>query len=413
MKEDFQTQLSRYAELLIVHGLNIQPGQILNIAAEACHRDFVCLLAEHAYDRGAKFVMVDLGDPRLARIRLLKSSEEDLSFVPRHIPVKFAELLEETGANIRITGSEEPEILSDLDPKKVNSMQLHQRKALRTFYEEGIGKSRVHWTVAAGATPKWGMKVFPGESPESACAKLWQAIFKASRADTPDCLEKWLTHNDNLQRRASFLTAKKIKQLHFTGPGTDLRVLLSEKAIFKGGRDLSPRGVEFEPNIPTEEVFTTPDCRGTSGMVRATRPFFINGKLIEGLELKFEKGEISEFTAREGRETFAEYISSDPGAKKLGEVALVGIDSPIFQMGNIFQEILFDENAACHIAVGFAYRFCIDGGATMTPEQLEAVGCNDSHVHTDMMISSEQVDVNATLYDGSELPLIAKGKWLL
>lgn len=413
MKENFESRLARYAELLVVHGLNVQPGQIVNIGAEVCHRELAYLLAAHAYERGAKLVITDLSEPRLAKKRLEHASESDLQFVPKFVAVKYDEILENTGANIRIVGPEDPDLLSELDPKRVNTMQLAQRKVLRSFYEEGIGKSKVHWTVAAGSTPKWGQKVFPGKSPEEACDALWDAIFKASRADDKNCLENWLTHNAMLQQRAKMLTELQIRELHFTGPGTDLIVGLSDRAIFKGGRDLSPRNVEFEPNIPTEEVFTTPDYRATRGTARATRPFFINGKLIRGLELRFEKGEIVEFHADEGHETFATYIASDVGAKRLGEVALVGIDSPIFQLGHVFQEILFDENAACHIAVGMAYRFCVRGGATMTPEELEACGCNESHVHTDMMISNESVSVAARLHGGKEVGVIENGKWVI
>lgn len=408
---DFHTLLKRYAELIVVHGLNVQPGQIVNIGTEVIHRELAYLVGEAAYERGAKFVLLDLADPRLARKRLDCNSDQDLDYVPSFVPVKYDELLENVGANVRISGAEEPDLFGDVDPKKMNALQLPQRKALRRFYEEGIGKSKVHWTVAAAATPKWGMKVFPGTSPEEGEMKLWDAIFRACRVDKENCLELWAEHNEKLRARAEMLTKRKIRELHFTGPGTDLIVGLSERAIFKGGRDLSPRGVEYEPNLPTEEVFTTPDYRKTSGRVRATRPFFINGKLIEGLSLRFEKGEIVEFHAERGEETFSSYVHSDPGAKRLGEVALVGVDSPIFQMGHIFQEILFDENAACHIAVGFAYRFCIDGGATMSAEELDSIGCNDSHVHTDMMISSEEVDVLARFYDGSELRVIESGMW--
>ena len=205
----------------------------------------------------------------------------------------------------------------------------------------------------------------------------------------------------------------KIKELHFTGKGTDLTVGLSENAIFKGGTDESPRGVPFEPNIPTEEVFTTPDYRVTRGRVQTTRPFLINGKLITDLSLEFTDGEISSFSATNGEDTFREYINSDEGSKRLGEVALVGVDSPVYQSGLVYQEILFDENAACHIAVGSAYKFCIDGGDTMTKEELTAIGCNESTVHTDMMISSEEVDVTAKTYSGETVELIKAGKWVV
>lgn len=409
----FLEKLSIYAELLVVHGLNVQPGQIVQLSTEPIHRQFALLIAEVAYKRGAKFVNIDLGDPRAQKLRVELATEDSLSFVPAFFTAKYNELVDETAANLRLIGMEEPDLLSDLDPKRVNTVRLHQHLAVKRFYDEGIGKSKVHWTVAAAATPAWAKKVYPELSGEEAAySKLWDDIFAICRVDQPDCLAAWDIHNAKLHSRAKRLNQLRLATLHFKGPGTDLTVGLSPKAKFKGGSDLSPREVAFEPNVPTEEVFTTPDYRRTSGYVRATRPFLINGKLIEGLELEFTDGVISSFSASAGAETFREYISSDEGAKRLGEVALVGIDSPVYKTGRIFQEILFDENAACHIAVGSAYKFCLEGGATMSKEQLVEIGCNESTVHTDMMISSEEVDVTGTTYDGATVLLLKQGAWV-
>ncbi len=411
---EFKTYLERYAELLIVHGLNVQPGQIVNLTGEVIHRELLQLLTRAAYKRGAKYVNVDLIDPAQARLRVLDSqNEEFLKFVPAYVPVKFNEVLENHGAVLRLIGSEDPDSLKGVDPHKVNEMQLSIRKSLKSYYEDGVGKSQVHWTVAAAATPKWGKKVFPELSEEEANKALWAEIFKICRVDREDYLEVWQKHDEALQKRAKFLTDLKIEKLHFRGPGTDLQVFLSPKAIFKGGGDIGPYGAHYEANIPTEECFTTPDYRRTAGKVKVTRPFLIHGTMIRGLELTFANGQIVDFKAQEGAAAFEAYIKSDSAANRLGEVALVGIDSPIFQSGRIFEEILFDENAACHIAVGFAYRFCIDGGNQMTPEELEQIGCNDSHVHTDMMISSQDVDVHAFTYANEEHLIIKKGKWMI
>jgi aminopeptidase len=409
---DFHTKLNNYADLLICHGLNIQPGQIIQLTGEIIHREFLLNLLSAAYRRGAKYVNIDFIDPFHVKQRIEScSSEEFLTYVPRFIPVKYNELLDANGAVLRLVGSEDPDCLADLSPQKINQMQLHIRQSLKQYYQEGIGKSKVHWTVAGAATPKWAQKVFPDLSEKEAYQKLWEVIFKICRADQPNCLELWENHNAMLHKRGQKLTKMCIQELHFTGPGTDLKVYLSPKAIFKGGSDRSPNGVSFEPNIPTEENFTTPDCRLTEGKVRVTRPFFVNGKSIKGLELTFHKGIITHFSASEGESTFEAYINSDAGGRRLGEVALVGIDSPVYQSGLVFQEILFDENAACHIAVGFAYRFCLDGGEKMSETELEELGCNDSNVHTDMMISSEEVDVYARSFNGEQIQLIRQGKW--
>lgn len=410
--QNFKESLKLYAQLIVTHGLNVQPGQIVNISAEPFHKDLTILIAQAAYERGAKFVNVDLTDMRLLKMRILQTQEEDLKYVPSYVGMKYAEMVDTTGANLKIVGPEDPDLLSDLDPKKINIQRLHQRLALQYFYDEGIGKSKVQWTVVAAATPAWAKRIFPNLSDQDAYKQLWQNLFSICRVDQPNCLQLWQDHDRILKHRADALNKMEIKELKFKGPGTDLTVGLHQRARFRGGTDQSPRKVPFEPNLPTEEVFTTPDYRVTSGKVQTTRPFLINGKLIKGLNVEFKGGEIVNFTAESGSETFAEYISSDPGAKRLGEVALVGIDSPIYKTGLIFEEILLDENAACHIAIGSAYKFCLENGDNVDSKIATEIGCNESSVHTDMMISSEKVDVTALTYGGNEVEIIKKGAWV-
>ncbi len=403
--------LARYARLLVVHGANVQPGQIVNISGELCHREFALRVAQEAYMAGASSVILDLAEPRLQKFKLDNIKEEYVGFVPKHVGVKFQQILDEQGATIKLLGPEFPLILAGCDTKRVNAERKAFYQSVKSFYEDGIGKSKVHWTIGAVATPAWAKRIFPELELVAAEQRLWEELFKIVRVDREDFLELWQEHNRKLHARSRKLNEMKIQILHFSGPGTDLHVGLNERARFKGGTDTGPRGVEYEPNIPTEECFTTPDYRVTSGIVKATRPFLVNGVLVEGLTLRFDKGEIASFEAQAGAETFREYINSDVGAKRLGEVALVGIDSPIYQSGRVFEEILLDENAACHIAVGSAYKFCIQEGDSLTPEQAESIGCNESVVHTDMMISSEEVSVTAVLRDGGKALLIENGAW--
>lgn len=411
---DFQTKLQIYANLLVCHGMNVQPGQVVNITAELFHRELVQLLVKEAYKCGAKYVNVDFIDPELVRTRVQESKSEDyLTYIPEYIKYKYNSFIDESGCVLRLCGSEDPDSQADLPPTKVNSIQKALRGALKNYYIEGVGKKKVQWTVAAAATPRWAKKVFPELDEDAAYMALWDAIFHICRVDTKNCIEAWEKHQVILHDRATKLDALKIKELHFTGPGTDLKVYLSPKARFRSGNCPSDKGILFEANIPTEECFTTPDYRHTEGTVTVTRPVQVNGKLIKGLVLTFKNGEISHFTAEEGKDHFAAYIGNDPGAKRLGEVALVGIDSPVYQSGRLFEEILYDENAACHIAVGFAYRHCLYGGETMTDEELSNVGCNESSVHTDFMISNDQVDVTATGYDGKKIELIKRGVFAL
>ncbi len=408
---DFKQKLETYANLLIEHGINVHQGQIVNIAGEIYHRELISLLCQAAYRRGAKHVNVDFLDPLLPRYRILDTKDEDyLSYVPKYVTQKYEEFVHEGAAILRLIGSEQPDVLSDLDPKKINTLSSSNFKALKYYYTEGVGKSKIQWTVAAASTPKWAKKLFPEKSEKEAYELLWEQIFKICRADQPNCLELWKKHNEVLQDRAKRLTEMKIRELHFTGPGTDLKVFLNQKAKFVGGGSKGPYG-EFEPNIPTEECFTTPDYRLTTGKAKVTRPVLVNGKLIKGLHLEFKDGKLIHFDADEGKENFAKYVDNDTGARFLGEVALVGTDSPIFQSGKIFEEILYDENAACHIAMGFAYSFCLEGGPKMTQEELAEVGCNISTVHVDMMISNEHVDVDATTYSGKKIKLIQNGQW--
>lgn len=409
----FQEKLANYARLVVRHGMNVQQGQVVSIKGEIIHRDFLYEIARESYLAGAKYVQLDFLEPRLTRLRHEVSSVEDLKYVPKYVTARFDELLEEAAATASVVGQEDPDFLADCDPVRVNTSRMAGYQAAKRFYEEGIGKSKVHWTVVAAATPAWAKRVFPDLPSDQALNRLWEELFRICRVDQPNFLEAWHEHNERLHRRADHLSKLGIRTLHFSGPETNLTVGLSDRARFKGGTDVGPHGVPFEPNLPTEECFTTPDWRVTEGVAQATRPFYLNGKLIEELVMRFEKGEIVEFSAKSGEAVFREYISSDPGAKRLGEVALVGIDSPIYQSGLVFQDTLLDENAACHIAIGSAYKFCLEGGDDLSKEELEAIGCNESSVHSDIMISSDRVNVTAKTTTGDEVTLIESGRWLI
>jgi aminopeptidase len=408
---DLKEQLLRYATLIAAHGLNVQEGQLVQVSSEVFHRPLLDALVSELYRRGAGFVHVELSDPILQRRRIQASRPEFLSMTPAFYTAKFRELVDCTAANLKILGPEFPTYLSDLDPMAVNEVRKAAYQAAKHFYSEGIERSKVHWCVVAASTPGWASRVFPKLPLAEAETRLWEEIFRICRVDKPDFLERWAQHNEVLSVRARKLTGLKISELRFVGPGTDLTVGLSSRAVFKGGADRTPQGTSFEPNLPTEECFTTPDWRRTSGTVRATRPFLVNGTLVRELVLQFKDGAISHFECQEGKAALDSYLKSDEGAKRLGEVALVGTDSPVFQSGLVFEEILFDENAACHIAVGSAYKGCLQGGETMSDAECVEIGCNASSVHTDIMISSEEVDVFANRASGESLQLISKGRW--
>jgi len=405
--------MQRYAALIVRQGMNVQPGQLVNVAGETVHIPLMRMIVEAAYAAGARYVSFETIDPWVRRAHLLNATDEGLDFVPAHFGARHNELTEQHGCQVRVVGMEDPKIYSDIPPDKVSRVLQRERQARARFYEDGINKSHVQWCVVAGVTPAWAADVFPELSADEAVTALWDSLFRLCRVDSPDYLERWRVHSETLHRRCDFLDALGIKELKFTGGGTDLTVQLSPVATFGGGTKPSVDGHHFTANLPTEEVFTTPDWRGTNGVARVTRPVRVNGVKVENLVLRFEAGVITGFEASAGSDSFAALIATDEGAKRLGEVALVGIDSPVYQAGRVFQEILLDENACCHIAVGSAYKARLLGGADMSPEELANVGWNDSVVHTDFMISSEEVDVTAHSFNGRVTPIIVKGQFVI
>lgn len=409
-----RVSLERYAQLIVTRGCNVQPGQFFQIGADAESTDFAVLVAEAAYQAGAAFVNVDLSDDRIQRARILRSvKEEFLDHVPSHIPVRFDEMIESRGAVVRLIGPKDPNVLSGMPADKTNRVRLAGHQAAKRFYSEGIGLSAVQWCVAAAATIGWAESIMDDVQGEKARQCLWNELLQIVRADKEDVFERWTDHVAHLKERSRRLNDLNLSTIHFAGPGTDLTVGLSPLARFAGGGAQSQREVEFIPNLPTEEVFTTPDWRLTEGVVRVTRPFVVNGELVKDLVMTFSSGELVDFDASEGADALTAYVDSDPGARRLGEVALVGTDSPIFQNGRVFKEILLDENAACHIAVGNAYKSCLLDGESLSPEKLEEIGCNSSSAHTDMMISDESVQVIGRSADGSEHEIIRQGAWVL
>ncbi len=403
-------RLDRLAAVAVHTGLGLAPGQELVITASVDALPLVRRITEHAYRGGATLVTTFLSDDEatLARYRYAPDASFDLA--PSWLQDGIAEAFRRGAARMAIAGAN-PSLLAKEDPEKVGRANRAASKAGRPAMEL-ITRHTINWTIVAAATPAWAAAVFPGESEELAMARLWDAIFAASRVDAPDPVAAWKEHDAGLRRRAAFLNERRYAALQYRAPGTELRIGLAEDHIWLGGGTTAGNGVDCIPNIPTEEVFTTPHYQQADGIVTSTKPLSYQGTLIEDIQVRFEGGRIVESHASKGEAVLRKMLETDEGASRLGEVALVPHSSPIAKSGLLFQNTLFDENAASHIALGQAYSTCIRGGDVMDAAALAGKGANDSLIHVDWMIGSGRMDVDGVAADGKVEPLMRQGEWV-
>ncbi|SFE26108.1 aminopeptidase [Alteribacillus iranensis] len=405
---NFQEKLENYAELAVKKGVNIQPNQTLFISAPITSADFIRLLAEKAYDMGAKHVYVDWVDEELTRLKYDKAPEDAFKEFPKWAASTREELAKE-GAAFLTVKSTDPDLLKGVEPNRIAEANKAAGHALGTF-RSYIQSDKVSWLVIAAPSPGWANKVFPDEN--NAEQLLWEAIFKAVRADVSDPLSAWDHHDKNLQNKAAFLTEKKYDYLHYQGPGTDLTIKLPEDHIWVGGGSPNKEGVHFIANMPTEEVFTVPHKYGVNGYVTNTKPLNYGGNIIDQFTLHFKDGKITHAEAETGENTLHNLIAMDEGAHYLGEVALVPHSSPISQSDILFYNTLYDENASSHLAIGSAYAFCVKGGTEMDEAAKEKHGINSSLTHVDFMIGSEKMDIDGVTEDERREPLMRNGEWI-
>jgi aminopeptidase len=312
-------------------------------------------------------------------------------------------------ARLAISG-DNPMMLSTQDPAKVARANKANSIAYKPALEK-ISNFDINWNIVSYPNPSWAKLVFPNDAEDVAVEKLANAIFAASRVDVADPVVAWKEHNANLARRSAWLNGERFAALHFTGPGTDLTVGLADGHLWCGGASEAKNGVTCNPNIPTEEVFTTPHALRVEGHVSSTKPLSHQGTLIDNIQVRFEGGRIVEAKASRGEEVLNKVLDTDEGARRLGEVALVPHSSPISASGILFYNTLFDENASCHIALGQCYSGCFVDDTKLTPEQIRAQGGNSSLIHIDWMIGSGQVDIDGVRADGSRVPVMRQGEW--
>jgi aminopeptidase len=366
-------------------------------------------ITEHAYRAGASLVTTLFTDEESTLLRYRYGKSESFDKAAAWLYEGMAAAFRGGAARLAIAGGN-PSLLSKEDPEKVGRANRAVSKAYRPALEL-ITRHDINWTIVASATPAWAAAVFPELPQEQAMAKLWDAIFAASRADLDDPIATWKKHDAGLHRRAEALNAKRYAALHFRGPGTDLRVGLADGHRWMGGGTKAGNGVYCIPNMPTEEVFTTPHKSRVDGTVTSTKPLSHQGTLIEKIAVRFEGGRVVEANASKGQEVLQRMIDTDEGARRLGEVALVPHSSPIASSGLLFWNTLFDENAASHIALGQAYTTCLIDGDRLSPEELASQGANDSLIHVDWMIGSNKMDVDGVTAQGAAEPVMRGGEW--
>ncbi len=402
-------KLDKLGEVAIKVGLQLAEGQDLLITAPMTAAPLVRRITEHAYKAGAGLVTTIYSDEQATLMRYKHGNEASFDKAAGWLYSGMAEAFKNNTARLAISG-DNPMMLAGQDPAKVSRANRANSAAYRPALELITGFD-INWNIVSYPTLAWAKLVFPNDSDDVAVGKLADAIFAASRVDQADPIAAWKEHNANLKKRWTWLNEKQFASLHYTGPGTDLTVGLADGHRWKGGASEAKNGVTCNPNIPTEEVFTTPHRERVDGYVAATKPLSHNGSLIEEMQGRFENGRLVELKAAKGQDVFNKVLDTDEGARRLGEVALVPHSSPISASGILFFNTLYDENASCHIAQGQCYADCFIDGKTLTPEQIFAQGGNKSLIHIDWMIGSDKVDIDGVHADGTSEPVMRKGEW--
>lgn len=402
-------KLDKLAQVAIKVGLQLAEGQDLVITAPMTAAPLVRRITEHAYKAGAGLVTTLYSDEEATLARYKYANDQSFDRAAGWLHSGVAEAFRNNAARLAISG-DNPMMLAGQDPDKVTRAMRANSAAYRPALELITGFD-INWNIVSYPTAAWARLVFPHDSEEVAVGKLADAIFKASRVDQDDPIAAWKAHNANLKARWSWLNGKAFSALHYKGPGTDLTVGLADGHRWKGGASEAKNGITCNPNIPTEEVFTTPHKLRVDGYVAGTKPLSHNGALIEDMQARFEGGRLVEFKASKNKDLFNKVLDTDEGGRHLGEVALVPHSSPISASGILFFNTLYDENASCHIAQGQCYADCFVDGKTLTPAQIAERGGNSSNIHIDWMIGSDKIDIDGVHADGSTEPVMRGGEW--
>ena len=403
------SMLDRLASVSIRVGLNLQKGQDLIITSPVEALPLVRRLAAEAYRNGAGVVTTLLSDDQLSLARFENATDESLDRAPGWMFEAMGKAFKDNTARLAVSAAN-PLLLAEQDPARVARAAKATSLAAKPAMEP-ITNFATNWNIVSYPGRAWARQVFPDMSRNDAVSALASAIFSISRVDCDDPISAWATHQETLTERQGWLNEQNFHSLHYKAPGTDFTLGLADGHEWKGGASTSLNGISCTPNIPTEEVFTTPHSQRAEGTVRASKPLVHMGTLIDGIEVRFEEGRIVEATADVGEEVFLRLIETDEGASRLGEVALVPHSSPISESGLLFYNTLYDENASCHIALGQCYSKCFKGDIGNDKDAVVAAGGNSSNIHVDWMIGSDDLDIDGISEDGVRTPVMRRGEW--
>lgn len=404
-----KTQLQKYARLLARVGLNIKKGQTVFIAAGLDQPEFVTMTVEECYKAGASEVYVEWSHQPVEKLSSQYRTLDSLSVMSPWVKAKWEFKAKNYSCRLFIESSD-PDGMNGVDQEKMSKARQAMYPQLKPFRQAIENKHQ--WCIAAVPGKAWAKKVFPELSESKAVEAMWKAILKASRADGKNPVRDWKQHNEDLRARCDYLNGLGLKYLEYkSANGTDLKVELLPDGVFAGGREKTLKGRIFNPNIPTEEVFTSPKAGAAEGVVYSTKPLSYMGELIDNFSMRFENGKVVEVKAEKGEALLKQMVSMDEGAGKLGECALIPYDSPINESGVLFYNTLFDENACCHFAVGHGFNECLKGFEKLTDEEIKARGINDSMIHVDFMIGSRDMSIVGVKANGERVQIFENGTW--
>lgn len=403
-----KSQLKKYAKLVVKMGVNVRKGQEVVITAGLDQPDFVTLVAEEAYKAGASRVTVEWNHPPLAKLGVNSMSLETLSTIPEWQKAKMQHYVDKLPAQIHIM-SQDPDGLKGMDQAKGAQAQMKTFPIMKPYRD--AMENKYQWTIVAVPGEGWAKKVFPDLPKKKAMSALWDAILTSARI-TENPIKAWKEHNADIQKRCEYLDALNLDYLHFESPeGTNFKVWMIPEARWLGGGETTLRGVFYNPNMPTEETFTTPIRGKAEGKVVASMPLSYKGELIEDFSVTFKDGKVSEVSAKRNQHLLEQMVKMDEGASMLGEVALVPFESPIRQSGVLFYNTLFDENAACHLALGRGFSNAIKNYEKYGKDEFVKLGVNESMIHVDFMIGTRELNITGFTRDGRKIPIFKHGSW--